>query len=164
VEMGARNLYEYIVRRKTFASLVSSFIISVILLLIAVLEGAGENLDITGILKGILLNMVFTGVFIFTYGIMVSVLLEYVYKKMGHWGQVSIIVYIISHGIFGGVFIGFINSWQAAILGVVPAIIFGWCDVWLLKKLEQGKKPGKISIHITAIVLITFIILTIYGV
>lgn len=131
-------------RRKLFATFFSTFLTSIILGFYSVWDEGGGS---SHFFLSTFIYFFFSGLVIGIYGNAVSASLEYVFTKKLNRGNFSIILYILLHGLFGGL-IGLISlthgdpdSLSLVLIGGLPAIMFAISDVWLAKKIKQEKLP-----------------------
>ncbi|MBN3554269.1 hypothetical protein JYA63_08340 [Fictibacillus nanhaiensis] len=129
-----------LILRKGFVSALSTLIFSFIMILPELPAIISTfDLGLIDFVRGILFYCIFAGGIIFTYGNLVSVLLETMFfKNLSNRKKSHYYLYILLHGI-GGVLFGLLigNGSAALVVGGFAAILYGLLDVWTILKLKK---------------------------
>jgi hypothetical protein len=154
-------------KRKFFATLTSTFVISMIMASFTVWDegsiGYGSNF-----ILWTFIYIIFSGMIILIYGNLSSALIEFLLSKWKNESGVKIIIYIFLHIILGG-FIGFLgliepyNFWGLALIGVLSATLFAISDVWYSNKIKRGEGAGKVPIVLFSIFLSISLVFAFFG-
>jgi hypothetical protein len=123
--------------KKVIATFWSTLFVCIILLGVSFFEG--EKLGIENIVS-LIIFFFFAGMIILVYGSYVSYCLEVLLKKWGKYTNLSLLMYVLLHGLFGS-FIGIVfKAVDLAIIGFFTAIFYGIVDVWTGFKYQKEQK------------------------
>lgn len=132
-------MFKNLITRKIFVSALSTLIFSFIMILPelpAIINT--EDLGLIDFFRGILFFCIFAGGIIFTYGNLVSILLEaLLFKNLNNSNKLQYFFYISLHGICGVIFGFIIGNGLTALVGGSTAILYGLLDVWTVLKLKK---------------------------
>jgi hypothetical protein len=130
--------------RKLIVTIFTSLIFSAGLLIISSFEHPNTEFTLGGYFFGLigfmLIYTLYGGLFILTYGNVVSIILELSMKKWVKESKFYLILYILLHGLFGSL-IGLVDgdNWSLAPLGGSAALLYGLIDVWIDYRFENDK-------------------------
>ncbi|MBH0173889.1 hypothetical protein IHV09_09980 [Fictibacillus sp. 23RED33] len=111
---------------KIVATFCATLFVSIILLIVIFFEGETLGPEIIG---SFIIFFLYAGFIILVFGSYVSYCLEFLLKKWGDYTNLSLLMYILLHGLFGSL-IGIIyKAVDLAIIGFFAAIVYGIVDV-----------------------------------
>ncbi|MFD1358627.1 hypothetical protein ACFQ4X_11985 [Fictibacillus halophilus] len=100
--------------------------VSLILLIIPFFEG--ETLG-PEIIVSFIIFFLYAGMIILVFGSYVSYCLEFLLKKWGNYTNLSLLMYILLHGLFGSLLGIMLKEVELTIIGFLAAIVYGIVDV-----------------------------------
>jgi hypothetical protein len=122
--------------KKVVATLCSSFFASIILMVYGTWgEKPGPELIVSFIIF-----FFYAGIIILVYGSYVSYVLEFLFKKWGKHTNLSLLMYVLFHGLFGSLVGIIFNAVDFIIIGSLAAIVYGIVDVWTGLKYQQKQE------------------------
>lgn len=126
-------------KRKIFATIMTSLIFSLVMIILSGLEGSTET-GIEFLLFPVFTSFIAAAIIVF-FGLITSGIIEYFVCRLGVKYKISIPVFVIMHAV-AGLFIGrfIFRIWGAyAIIGGLSALLFALFDMWLLFRIKNGK-------------------------
>ncbi|MBN3554270.1 hypothetical protein JYA63_08345 [Fictibacillus nanhaiensis] len=146
--------------RKFLTAFYSSFILAMILGVGTAWNGG--NPGISYLIWGSVIFF-YAALFMFTYGIIVSSLLEYLFNRLVIQKNLKLTLYIILHGVFGSL-VGLVSdNLSSFLIGAIAALIYSCIDVWILNIKKQEKNTKKLLYVSTGCMVLIAVILGLYG-
>lgn len=141
--------------RKLLSSFVSAFLISMLITLSAML-----SMGFSGFIFVVwtFIYMIYAGLIILTFGNLVSLVIEFLFKRWRNKNILSYSLYILLHAIFGymaGVLLS--DTYEFVLYGTAAASIYAIADEWLFYRIKNNKKVAALPVS----VVISFIMLVI---
>jgi hypothetical protein len=151
---------EKLLSRKFLTAFYSSFIL-------AILSGVGSawNGGNPGMSYLLWCSVIFfyAALFMSTYGMIVSSLLEYLFNRLSVQKNLKVTLYIILHGIFGSLVGLLSDNLSSFLIGAIAALLYSCIDLWILNIKKQEKNTKKLLYVSTGCMVLIAVILGLFG-
>ncbi len=148
-------------KRKIFATIMTSFLFTLVLTVLSVLDRDTGESGLEIILIPIFAAFIAAGVIV-CFGFIISAVIEYIICKVGMNYIISIPMYIVLFGtmglLIGRLIFGFWGLYTFT--GGVCATVFATIDMWLLFRVKNGKGTSEEILKIYLWVILTVIVVT----
>ncbi|MQR94680.1 hypothetical protein [Fictibacillus phosphorivorans] len=148
-------------KRKIFATILTSFLFSLVLTLLSVLERDTGESGLEIILIPIFAAFIVAGIIV-CFGLITSAIIEFIICKIGSNYNISVPMYIVSHAamglLIGRLIFGFWGLYTYT--GGLCATVFASIDMWLLFRVKKGKGTSEEILKIYLWAILTVIVVT----
>lgn len=148
-------------KRKIFATIMTSFLFSLVLTLLSVLDRDTGESGLEIIMISIFSAFIAAGTIV-CLGLITSAVIEYIICKAGVNYSISMPMYIVFHGamglLIGRLIFGFWGLYTY--VGGLCALIFATIDMWLLFRVKKGKGTSEEILKIYLWAILTVIVVT----